>query len=368
MNRISLLAVKLLVGCQTYDLLPVAPEVIVVSPKDIVVEATLKPNLMLAVDRSGSMGRTTSNDATCRDCGSGICPASCPTRMSDLRQAVTTFTQLASSRVRLGLTVFPEETSEIGAEASCRAPTAVRVPLPAPSRDDDDVASQANLTAATQVTAEVQRLTPGGGTPTGATLAFLATQTSLTDRRDFRHDYVVLLTDGLPNCNASNPNDYETNALACRCQSGSGDCSGLEIRRRGCLDADATVAQVEALERLGVKTIVVGFGADTNQADAQAVLSRMAAAGGFGPALQASNRAELEATLNRILMGLGRQCAFDLPAPPISSATVSVRVNGAVVPQSASTWTVSGRLLTLSSAFCSANLGATLSVQVASSP
>jgi hypothetical protein len=348
--------------------MPVTPEVIVVVPREFPLEATLRPNLMLTVDRSGSMGRTTSTDAACRNCGSSSCPASCPTRMSDLRQAVTTFTQLASSQVRLGLTVFPEETTDLGAEASCRSPSSVRVPLPAPSRDDDDAASQANLAAATRVNAEVQRLTPGGGTPTGATLAFLATQASLTDPRDFRPDYVVLLTDGLPNCNASNPNDYETNALACRCQSGSGDCSGLEIRRRGCLDADATVAQVEALGRLGVKTIVVGFGADTNQADAQAVLTRMATAGGFGPALQASNRAELEAVLNRILADVRRQCEFDLPATPISDATVSLTLNGTVVPRSEATWTVSGRRLTLNRAFCDANLGGTLSVQVASSP
>jgi hypothetical protein len=368
MKRSSLLVVALVMGCQTYDFMPVEPQVIGVVPREFPIEPVLRPNLMLAVDRSGSMGRTTSTDAACSQCGSGVCPASCPTRMSDLRQAVTTFTQLSAEKLRLGLTVFPEETSEIGAEASCRAPTSVRVPFPPESRADDAAADVANRAAASQVNAEVQRLAPGGGTPTGAALTFLGNQRGLT-QQDFRGDYVVLLTDGLPNCNPSNPNDYETNPAMCRCQSGSGDCSGTEIRRRGCLDADGTVAQVEALAARGVKTIVIGFGADTSQADAQAVLSRMAAAGGFGPALQAANRVELERVLMQVLADVvPLACRYDLTAVPIVDGAVSVLIDDQRVPGGDSTWTVRGRELILERAFCEANFGKTLKVRVATSP
>lgn len=367
-TRLMRVLLVLLAGCQTYQFEPVKPVIIVVEPIEIELQAVLTPNVMMAVDRSGSMAATTSMEPSCRGCTTGTCPAACPTRMRDLQESVSTFTSLAQERLRLGLTVFPQETVEPGAGAACRAPTSVQVPLPPAARVDDAAARATNRTSAMQVNLAVQRLTPGGGTPTGATLAFLSREPGLTNQTDFRPDYVLLLTDGLPNCNESNPNDFVTDAAVCRCQSGTGDCSGA-LRRRGCLDADGTVAQVEALSNLGVKTIVVGFGADTGQVDAREVLGRLATAGRFGPAFQASNRAELEEVLRRILIEVTPvPCQYELPSQPISNGSVSLQVNGAPVAQGDSTWRVSGRSLTLDPVFCEANLGSKLSVRIASSP
>ncbi|MBM4780511.1 MAG: adventurous gliding motility lipoprotein CglB [Archangiaceae bacterium] len=371
-------------SCQSYQFEPVVPVTIVVDEVEIDLAPVLKPNVMLTVDRSGSMGALI--DPSCQGAG-------CATRMGDLKQAVSTFTALADSSVRLGLTAFPRDpTTQTGAEASCLAANAVRVPLPPSSRSDDAQADQANRATAGQVNAAVQSLNPAGGTPTGATLAFLSTHDGLNSA-DFRNDFVILLTDGLPNCNAENPNDYVQSAAACRCQTGGGDCSGLDVRRRGCLDADATVAQVEALKAKGVRTIVVGFGADTNQADARDVLERLARAGGVARActsdaqcgagntcsnqecsrwsFQAGNRAELEQVLSTVLTGLmPARCLRELPQKPVVPGAVSLILDGRPISRGPDTWQLvsNDRQIQLSPAFCEANQGATFKLRVAGSP
>lgn len=384
MRRAPLFVAITVLSCQSYQFEPVVPVTLVLTEEVFPLAPVLKPNVMLAVDRSGSMGGQI--DAACT--------GACATRMSDLKQAVATFATLADDRVRLGLTTFPKDptASMSGAEASCQPATDVRVPLPGAARADDAQASQANRTAAMQVNAAVQALQPAGGTPTGATLAFLSTLPELK-ASDFRNDFVLLLTDGLPNCNANNPNDFVQSAAQCRCQTGGGDCSSLDTRRRGCLDADATVAQVEVLNRAGVKTIVVGFGADTNQADAREVLERLARAGGVARSctmdaecgagdrcaaglcgrfsFQASNRAELEQVLTTVLTGLTpATCTRPLPDRPVTREAVSLIVDGRAVARGPQTWELSAdnRQLELAREFCDANTGATLQLRVAGSP
>lgn len=383
MNRLLPLLIVAM-SCQSYQFEPVVPVTITIDDQIIPLNPVLKPNVMLTVDRSGSMGAKI--DAACQS-------AQCATRMGDLKQAVSTFTALADAQVRLGLTAFPRDpTTQAGAEASCLPASSVSVPLPVTSRSDDAQADQANRSNAMQVNAAVQALNPAGGTPTGATLAFLGAHAGLV-ANDFRNDFVLLLTDGLPNCNAENPNDFVQNAAVCRCQTGGGDCSGLDVRRRGCLDADATVREVEQLAAKGIRTIVVGFGADTSQPDAREVLERLAKAGGVPRtcstdaqcgagnscvnaecsrwSFQAGNRAELEQVLSTVLTGLApAMCLLDLPQKPLNSGAVSLLVGDKVVTRGPDTWQlVSGdRQIQLAPAFCEANQGTALRLRVAGSP
>lgn len=383
MNRLLPLLIVAM-SCQSYQFEPVEPVTLVISDEVFELTPVLKPNVMLTVDRSGSMGAKI--DAVCQG-------AQCATRMGDLKQAVSTFATLADTRVRLGLTVFPRDpTTETGAEASCLSANSIAVPLPPTARADDAQADLANRATASQVDAAVQTLNPAGGTPTGATLGFLGNHPGL-NANDFRNDFVLLLTDGLPNCNAENPNDFLQSAAVCRCQTGGGDCSGLDVRRRGCLDADATVRQVEQLKAKGIRTIVVGFGADTNQADAREVLERLAKAGGVPRtctadaqcgagnscvneecsrwAYQAGNRAELDQVLTTVLIGLERvTCLHDLPHKPIVPGAVTLRIDGQPIARGDETWQLvsNDRQVQLSPAFCEANHGATLEVRVAGSP
>lgn len=380
------IAALALSACQVYQFEPVTPvTVAVTSSEPVELRPVLKPNVMLVVDRSASM-----MDPTVAGCtGPG-----CATRLSDLKGAVASFTTLVEDRVRLGLTVFPQQSVQPGAIASCQPASGVQVALPAPALADDATASMANRQNAASVNREVQALIATGGTPTGPTLRMLSAQASL-NARDFRNDFVVLLTDGLPNCNPDNPNNYEANPAACECQTSSLICTGVDTRRRGCLDADGAETEITRLAQAGIKTIVVGFGTATAVPRAKEVLERMAKAGGvmrrctsdvecgagdrcamFGDmgqcqqlAWQASNQAELELVLRAVLEGLTPlSCTYDLPAQPLNEGTAGITVLIDGKPIATTHWSRVGNTIVLERGFCEGRTGSTLQVVVVSRP
>lgn len=87
--------------------------------------------------------------------------------------------------------------------------------------------------------------------------------------------YVILATDGLPNCGPPLP-----------------DGSGTEET------VDETVAAIDALQAAGIDTYVIGFGADLTT-DPSALM-RMAVAGGTGTPYNASSAAALDSALESI--------------------------------------------------------------------
>jgi hypothetical protein len=189
---------------------------------------------------------------------------------------VATWLAAKGATLRLGLTTFPAGTV-------CEPPLAPTVALPAPTANDVGTSTVLQNNAS-QITLQLQAKVPVGGTPTGAALTLMSTLTGLTSN-DGRADYVVLLTDGLPNCNANNANSLCACGASCTpaqtsaCQCTASICSGA-LCSSGCLDRAATVNAVSALAAAGVKTIVVGFGADTLTTAATPVLDGMARAGG----------------------------------------------------------------------------------------
>src|SRR5262249_49769806 len=91
---------------------------------------------------------------------------------------------------------------------------------------------------------------------------------TLPELRDAtRTSYVLLLTDGLPNCNPANPNSC-INAAACQCTLTGGNCVG-QFCALGCLDQDGSVAAIQQLRAYGIFTIVIGFGSETTSGTAQ---------------------------------------------------------------------------------------------------
>ena len=120
-----------------------------------------------------------------------------------------------------------------------------------------------------------------GETPTSQSLQFLGSLPELqtTDREDI----VLLVTDGLPNCNEAYPQPYPSAGCFCTLS----DCSSApEI---GCLDKDASVVAVQSLRAKDIKTIVIGFGSDFDSTSEQGrrgveTLNAMAEQGGFAHA------------------------------------------------------------------------------------
>lgn len=362
------------VGCQVYDFEPVTPLAVAQTTQSRnVTLRNLKPNLMLLVDKSGSMlAPINPSGPNCTPgCGpSSPCPANCATRISELKNAMAGFLQMSGSLARVGLALFP-------ADSSCGATATIDVALPAPTAVD--TGNEATLTMnAQQVNTRIQAISPTGGTPTGASLNFLGNYSGLLDD-DARDDYIVLLTDGLPNCNANNPNNT-CNAPNPNCRCTTGATCGSTLCALGCLDQDGAVAQIVANKAKAINTIVVGFGADTGVGDGPVVLQAMAQAGGFPrncpmgtdaecginnscntatktcakAFYQATNAAELSAALKAISDAItsGNPCEFALDAQPTDPRFLAVIVNDQNVASGPNTWTYGGGKVTFGGQIC----------------
>jgi hypothetical protein len=241
-------------GCQVYDFEPVAPGAVAQLERSVPLAFNQpKPNLMLLVDKSGSMQDP-------------VTPPSGPSKIVVLQQVMGDFLQptpAATPVARVGLARFPDQ--------GCVATTSsdVLAQLPPASAGDADTVLEAAAAAANTA---LQTLTPSGGTPTQASLQYVASNIGeLSDPA--RQDFVLLLTDGLPNCN----NTLDANSCTCT-SSANPPCSA----NTDCLDKDATVSQILSMRtNLNIKTIVIGFGADVVGGIAQGTLEAMAEAGGF---------------------------------------------------------------------------------------
>ncbi|MDP2276529.1 MAG: adventurous gliding motility lipoprotein CglB [Archangium sp.] len=380
-----------LVACQTYDFERVVPLLVAqTDDTSVIASKRLKPNVMLLVDKSGSMKEAIDDTDFARFCtpecgasGKADCDPRCPTRMSDLRLAMSTFLANSGTVARLGATTFP-------AAEGCSVPTNINVQLPPPTETDDG-AEAALAASASEINRLITAVPPGGGTPTGRSLAFLGTYGGLGVGApdDFRQDYVLLLTDGLPNCNDANPNAVcgcgNTCSVAqtttCGCTSAS--CTNLANCSIGCLDQAGAVENVKALRQKGIRTIVVGFGSFLTQGAGPQVLNAMAREGGVqrqcpgGTDLecggtvgscdtstkqcstafyQATNAVELAATLRKILEIIvpPNACEFVLKQRPSDERYVSVLVDDQNLTQGPETYLYdfSSNAVTFQGAMC----------------
>ena len=374
---LSLSVFALAAACQTYDFEPVQPIAITQTTQSTkVVARRLKPNLMILVDKSGSMNNTI--DPNCRTAG-------CATRVSELKMAMGNFLSTSASVARMGLAFFPKDDASFS-PGGCRPTTEIDVELPTPAANDMD--GMPLVMNATRISGRIQAMGNTipvvGGTPTAGSLAFLGGYAALLDDRDNRDDFVLLLTDGLPNCNPANPlgcNSMPTPpANLCTLNPmpnpmNLNNCSG-QYCRAGFLDKDGVVSAVRGLKSRNVRTIVVGFGADFASPEALDVLNAMAAEGGFArrcpngtnaecgdasgmanrcssmtPGMNntcekqfyaARNASDLAQALADIQNLLGNEdpCTYTLADRPASERFLAVIINGATTPSGPATWTL----------------------------
>lgn len=344
--------------------------------KTIVASRRLKANVMLLLDNSGSLHAPINPLAPACPSGCGApsnpCPSGCATRASELKAGLAQALATNGASARFGLTVFPTD-------SLCGAPGAVTVPLPSPSADD--MGSNTALAQHAQTVSErLQALSPMGGTPTGPALGYLSTLPELTDVADFRDDFVLLITDGLPNCNEANPRQVCScdtalcgscgGGAACTaqldaCQCTTTNCSGT-LCALGCLDRDETVKNVELLRSRGVRTVVVGLGAEVRTGNAPMVLNAMAEAGGLARGCPAGtdaecgaqdtcdpvrrrcarafhaaeSAAELETVLNELFAVPSTQqvCELPLSSRPTGNQQLVVLVDGEALASGEQTW------------------------------
>ena len=250
------------------------------SPTNLV--QPIPPDVLVVLDKSGSMD----NQADGTSC-SGGCGAS--SKWAQVTNAINKVVGQTQANVNWGMKLFA--TSIDGCDVSTGVEVAV---------------GPMNGAA---ISTLIMENSPGSRTPTqqaeAAGAAYLAT---LTDKRP---KYLLLATDGLPNCgpNAASPTDDNS------------------------MGAEQAVVAARAA---GFPTFVIGIG----QTMAEATLTRLALQGGVpqvGGATafyQVSDTTQLVTALGTILGSV--TCVFDLPAPTQTRETTSniaVFVNGTAFPQ-----------------------------------
>jgi hypothetical protein len=206
-------------------------------------------------------------------------------------------------------------------------------------------------------------LTPRGGTPTAATFRALAPKL-----RNFPGvTYVILATDGGPNCDGSLPpcsvDQCTSNIDGVRNASGVQICfsdAGANCCDRnpgGCLDETAAAKAVSDLLAFGVQTYVMGIPGSLPYG---AVLDQLAIAGGTARqgepryyAVGTADTGALGSALEEIAKQVMKSCTILLGRTPADPNKVNVYVDGTLVPSDgANGWSIHGSTVVLSGGLC----------------
>ncbi|HCF61861.1 MAG TPA: hypothetical protein DFS52_28175 [Myxococcales bacterium] len=277
----------------------------------IPVRGRVRPYLMLVVDKSGSMNDSASAEST-------------TTKWDDLVAAFADpssgFLTTSRDQLHFGLTLFPSS-------MACD-PGRIVVPLSTYRHNADQVVSRLASTV------------PEGGTPTSLSLQVAATDPRLVDAEPEHPRFVMLLTDGLPNCNDSNAGlcaGCRSNTASCGSQSGCRPteppydlCEPRPFDGAPCLDEENLVGAIEELRAKGIVTLVIGFGRATASGNASRVLNRAAVEGGHPRQgatesyYQANTVEELKGFLEELLREF--PCELALAPKPTAANLVTVNV------------------------------------------
>jgi hypothetical protein len=286
-------------------------------------EITEPKNVYFVLDRSGSM--------------EAPMPDSSLTRLQTARAVLASLLRVIGHRVRYGAAAFPTTANpeDCSPGGQVFPPTLGGLP---PCDGGDDAVLQ-------QFLARLKTLAPRGSTPTAATLRALRPALSELDGQT----YVVLVTDGAPNCNL----DARCNADECtlniegatvggRSCGSDFNCCDPALTGEGmggyCVDADDTEAAVSELAEDGIATYVVGMpGAEAYAT----LLSRLAKAGGTERKdaevayYAAADSDALYDALYAIGTGIAIACSIALDEAPSDPQRVNVYFDGEVVPADA---------------------------------
>jgi hypothetical protein len=259
----------------------------------------LSGDILLVLDRSNSMREATPTG----------------TKWSDMTGALGSVLKDTAGQVHWGLQMYPESDERacvvVGPQVAIDATQSAQAVL-------GDVLSTAPT---------------GDGTPTSDALAAAAGY--LMSVPDGAAKYILLATDGEPNCGASPDPSLS--------------------------DADATVATVQRLAQMGISTFVIGV---SNDSTSGATLSRLAQAGGearqgMTAYFPTDNAMDLEAAMAVVARQVA-QCTFNLdPAPPLGD-TISLTVGTRAFPRDQAhmgdgwDFTNGGRAIALFGAACDA--------------
>jgi hypothetical protein len=250
-------------------------------------------DLLLLLDRSGSMTNGISDDEPC-DASHGACAE----RWSTMVQSVRTVLSSAPTSIHWGLKLF----STPGAKAGLGVPSGCVV------QPGVDVEVGGDL--AEVITTRIAGVTPNYNTPTRA--AVDAAVAYLRGVDDGRPKYILLATDGQPNC----PSDGDEPTAT---------------------DLPAALAAIAAAYQAGIKVFVVGVGPSTGNLDDMAIRGGTEA---YYPALTP----QALATALDSIVGRVASCVYTMGTTPPDTQNLGVYLDKQQIPMSASDgWTLGGK-------------------------
>jgi hypothetical protein len=254
----------------------------------------LTPDMLIVLDRSYSMAREG--------------------HWTPALDAVYAVTESLDLLIWFGLMVFPNTAEPDACDGSDIRTQCIAAREP-------DVPCASDNAGAIRTTLE--GTIPCGGTPIAQSLEaaqrYLADLSSTTSHPS----YVVLATDGAPNCNGS------LDGATCTCTASDGGC---DPNVYNCLDDVRTLSVIDGLHVAGTQVFVIGIRAS----EWTAVLDSMAAHGGTGAAIMAEDTASIEAAFSEAA-GAAASCEFELgsPDPSADPDLVNFYFDGVAVPMDA---------------------------------
>lgn len=229
-------------------------------------------DVLLVLDRSGSMVYSTAADASC----DGV--AVCTTRWSALTTAVTSTLASTTGSISWGLKLFSSTGNACGVSSGVEVPVAT--------------------TSVSAINAQIAAVSPAGNTPTAQAIA--AATAYLQTANDQNTKYILLATDGEPNC-------------------ATGQTSGTA-------DVQGTLAAITAARSAGFLVYVVGIGPSVGNLD------MFATVGGtthYFPATSPQDLTNAFATISRSVT----TCTFALAQTPPDPNNVAVYLDGNLMPK-----------------------------------
>jgi hypothetical protein len=315
-----------------------------------------RPNVSFVIDHSASMG--------------DVLVGSALSKYENARIALSRVLRVVGHRLNYGATIFPGLAGVTGCEAGDELMSVGPGDPPSYAREG---------TTGPRLRSLLDRLSIAdvdGGTPAAPTLSKVRKTLSELDGDTF----VVLITDGAPNCNL----DLSCSASACipnieRASAAGLDCSGSfnccapssesPQANLGCVDAQASLDAVQALSDAGIHTFVVGM---PGSEPYEQLLNQMAEAGGTartGPRayFSVSDTGALQEALTAITASVAISCDIALDYDPPDRDLVNVYFDGVLVdydPEAGWEWTDDGNVAIRGAACQELSSGNVLEVQI----
>lgn len=276
------------------------------------------PNLYFVVDRSGSMADPLAGTSH--------------TKYQNARIAIGSVLRSIGHRVRYGAAVFPAW----GAAANDGCAPGEEV-FPTQQGDPPTYAAAGQDGPILQSMLGALNVQPLGGTPTSSTLEGLTPALTALEGKTF----VVLATDGAPNCNESATCTAEECMINVeggsvndkKCDASLNCCAPSLGGPIWCVDRPASVKAIADLYAAGISTYVIGMPGSETYAN---VLDEMAVSGGTARPTSpkyysVKDAGSLTASIKEIGVKVAISCSVPLEAAPPDPEQVNVYLDSSLV-------------------------------------